>query len=271
MKCGSARKTTNNPKGPSNVEAPPPTQPSEMATLRGHYKADVGVYTDTGGTTAATDGDTVLRWNDQSDNGNDLIYTAGARVLDTGPDVSTLPSSNMDFNNGVPSSDDYYNFSADEIITIGMVMGVGGRGVGSNYISRGTRTGGWRSWVETGPTWGFMLIDDWNTAKMIRVRGSTTMAATNSTDYVIIQYDGTRAASGITMWVNGVQQTITTITDDLSTGDIDTEPEGFIISMDYSLGGPASGRPGEVWIAQQLLTQDIVDDFQTKAESDWGL
>lgn len=56
--------------------------PPPSTGLSAWYKADAGLYKDSGGTTPATsDGDSVIRWNDQTANANHLIAPDGTPLL----------------------------------------------------------------------------------------------------------------------------------------------------------------------------------------------
>lgn len=59
--------------------APRPRNPGQIATgLLAWWRADTGVFADTGGTTPATDGGPVARWNDLSGNGRHATQATGA-------------------------------------------------------------------------------------------------------------------------------------------------------------------------------------------------
>jgi hypothetical protein len=72
--------------------------PLTLPSLLVWTKSDVGLFQDTGGTTPATTGTDVLRWNDQSGNGNNLVSVSSTgaptslttTTLNGRPTVSSL-------------------------------------------------------------------------------------------------------------------------------------------------------------------------------------
>lgn len=61
------------------MTAPRPRNPGSIATgLVGWWRADSGVFSDTGGTTPAVNGGKIARWNDLSGNGRNATQATGA-------------------------------------------------------------------------------------------------------------------------------------------------------------------------------------------------
>jgi len=244
-----------------------PSSPADLATLSGYWRSDTDVYSDVPGTIPSVDLGVVRNVGDQSSAGVDLT-TAGSNWtwFENGfpAGVATEPVVNY----GSAHSLDEYNISAANEFCCGATVTTSGTTNFGTIMGRtqGSMSTSWVLWMIDG-VWEFVMLNAWPTTG-IRVRSTTLLPAPNSATNIMVDYDGSKLAAGVRMWIDGVQETLTVFSDNLGVLDIQGAAPRFGFGNAGGFG-VATTRPSEGFIAAELLDQSIVDAFYAQSQIDY--
>ena len=101
----------------------------------------------------------------------------------------------------------------------------------------------------------FSLQSDSNPANLLRVKTSSTFTSLGVFYNVVVTYNGSSAPSGVHIYVNGVDQALTTVTNSLTTSTQDAAVPFHIGNRDSATGGSVmNGKIDEVRIYNRALS-----------------
>src|SRR3989338_5502171 len=106
----------------------------------------------------------------------------------------------------------------------------------------------------------FSLQSDSNPANLLRVKTSSTFTSLGVFYNVVVTYNGSSAPSGVHIYVNGVDQALTTVTNSLTTSTQDAAVPFHIGNRDSATGGSVmNGKIDEVRIYNRALSSSEVE------------
>jgi hypothetical protein len=220
---------------------------------------------------AASDGDPIKQWSDQSGKNLTLTQTTVARkptydsalkmvkFLGTDDIIVRSNVSALNFERGTPFTL-FANFrpgnTADDMMIMAQEQNSGN--FNGWYLIFGGSSGS-----DT-----MMLFLQQNATKGGVTRGSTALA-TGTTYSVVARYDGTTPseASGIKVWINGVAETMTVVDNDLD-GSIASTTADFALGGRSDAGG-APSVPCTGWIGDNGIYNTALTDAQIISLSAW--
>lgn len=223
--------------------AGPPFTPVDISGLVAWYRNDTAMFQNTTGTLpCTTDGQQLSNWSDQSGNDYDATnptanqtyqhFTYGAKTFvegrfTGGGYLDATAASQTDFERTSP-----FTFW-------GIIRPTGGFGVLQLWVAKQDVTNfrGWAGYFSTDQLLYFRISN--SLTLYAEVRGNTVL--TNTQPYVVVcRNTGAGSASGLGIWVNGVAETLTTLSDTLGSNTIQTTSNLFLASRDtgnFSLAG----------------------------------
>lgn len=115
---------------------------------------------------------------------------------------------------------------------------------------------GYKLYIDSNGAINFLLVHDDSSNDYIHVKTGNSVISAGNVYHVVLTYDGSEAASGVSIYVNGNSETLSTQTDNLTGSTLNAY--SLLIGVDYGAAGPFDGIIDQIRIYATEITQGEV-------------